>query len=130
MSSLNSDASSPRVLIVEDDLDLRELMSEILTDEGFAVSPASTGTEAVVYLKNHPMPNLILMDLSLPEMSGDELMGHLSAHPDRSQAKIVVVSGWDDVAARAHKLGADGFMKKPLELGTISSTLKRIMSPG
>ena len=63
-------AQTKSVLIVEDEADIRDLLRELLEYEGFQVSTASQGREALTLLENEPRPHAILLDLMMPVMNG------------------------------------------------------------
>jgi CheY-like chemotaxis protein len=116
--------SNTHVLIVEDDDDVREVIAELLAHQGCTMDSVRGGEEALRYLECHPSPRLILVDLSLPHMSGAELMRCLNDRGDRSQMKVLLASGWDDIASRATALGADGYIRKPYDLDDLTCMLK------
>jgi CheY-like chemotaxis protein len=69
--------SAPLLLVVEDDLDIREAITDILQDAGYRVALATNGAEAWDYLQNNPPPALMLLDLLMPVMSGAQLLDRL-----------------------------------------------------
>ena len=69
------------VLIVEDDEDLREMMAQLLTLEGFQTAAVANGREALDYLRATAKPNVILLDLMMPVMDGWEFRRHQQADP-------------------------------------------------
>ena len=79
----------PSVLIVEDDDDVRESIGEFLADEGYAVTGARHGAEALEWLHNNPAPRLILLDVMMPVMNG--LAFRDAQLLDRSLAEIPVI---------------------------------------
>lgn len=115
------------ILLIEDDQDIRESLCEFLSSDDLRIASAEDGPTALEYLESNPLPPLVLVDLSLPGMSGEELIGHLNAHADRKHTKLVIASGWDQLKTRAEKLGADTFLRKPYDLMTLTSFLKKLM---
>lgn len=115
------------ILLIEDDEDIREALCEFLRGEDFRVLGVEDGAATLEYLESHALPAILLVDLSLPGMSGEELIGHLNAHPDRKQSKLVIASGWDQLKSRAEKLGADTFLRKPYDIMTLSSFLRNLI---
>lgn len=113
---------------MDDDLILLETLQELLTAEGFVVTPASSGEEADVLLaKADPAFDLVLTDLVMPGKSGmDVLRSALSRNPG---CTVLVLSGYGTVreATEAMDKGAYGLVNKPLQLEAFRQTLRRIV---
>jgi DNA-binding response OmpR family regulator len=102
------------VLIVEDDADLREMMAQLLTLEGFKAATVANGREALEYLHaNDHKPDVILLDLMMPVMDGWEFRRKMQADPDVADVPVIVLSALDQ--ARVSDVPADAFLKKPLD---------------
>jgi two-component system, sensor histidine kinase and response regulator len=78
------------VLIVEDEAHLRESLQDFLEDEGFAVSTASNGAEALALLESEELPRLMILDLIMPVLSGNELFEQMKKDPRFSKIPVVV----------------------------------------
>jgi len=104
------------VLIVEDDFDIREVLGEVLADEGFRVLGVSNGQEALDHLKDGHPPRLILLDLMMPVMSGWQFVSEQKKNPRISNIPVVVVSADGNLQQKASSLGASGFLRKPIEI--------------
>ncbi|MEO0468876.1 MAG: response regulator transcription factor [Bacteroidota bacterium] len=126
------ETSKPHILIVEDEVSLRTLLAQNLRFEGYAVSLANHGMEALEWMAKQT-PDLILLDLMLPRMSGIELCKHL-----RRQGKdmpIIMLTARGEVAdkVRGLKTGADDYVTKPFDLmellARIESQLRRRKKP-
>ena len=115
MSALESLTESTRcpVLIVEDDEDLRDMMAQMLTIEGFQAATAANGREALEYLHHTSKPNLILLDLMMPVMDGWEFRRQQKADPAIAPVPVIVLSALDP--SRAAGVDAAAFLKKPLD---------------
>jgi CheY-like chemotaxis protein len=111
-----------RVLVVEDHVDSRELLAEFLEALGYAVEAASNGQEALERLRRAPKPEVVLLDLMMPVMSGWELMEHVRADPELSGLPVVVVSG----AGSSQPLpeGAYGSVPKPVDLNSLRAAVE------
>ncbi|MBC7545053.1 MAG: response regulator, partial [Candidatus Sericytochromatia bacterium] len=86
-------ASRGGILIVEDDIDIRETLAEILADEGYSVASAANGLDAISYLQTEAMPCVILLDLMMPVMSGWEFRAKQQQDPTLAGIPVVVLSG-------------------------------------
>ena len=112
------------VLIVEDDLIIADLIDQILRFESFQVSHVVDGKSAVDYAKDH-LPDLILMDLMLPVMSGMDASRIIKSHPDEvvSQIPIVAMSAGVNLRATAHGLAVEGVLAKPFDIDELLATV-------
>jgi two-component system, NtrC family, nitrogen regulation response regulator NtrX len=106
-----------RILIVDDETEIRESLEEILSEEGYAVSSTPSGTEAVVLLRDAPY-DLLLLDIWLPDRDGLDVLGDLRSLETEDKPEVIVISGHATIetAVRATKLGAFDFLEKPLLL--------------
>jgi CheY-like chemotaxis protein len=110
---MNSTESQCPVLIVEDDEDLRDMMAQMLTIEGFAAATVANGREALDYLHGTTRPHVILLDLMMPVMDGWEFRRRQQADPELAPVPVIVLSALDQ--ARAAPVDATAFLKKPLD---------------
>jgi len=99
-----------RIFIVDDDVYIGDMLEEILTKEGYSVSRAYSGTEALLLLSDH-QPDLILLDLMLPGLSGEKVMEKIKEVP------VIVVSAKIDVNDKVNLLlgGAADYVTKPFD---------------
>src|SRR5260370_35631662 len=89
--AVNGDATRP-ILIVEDDLDIRDALQEILEDEGYLPYAAANGAEALEVLDRVPKPGLVLLDLMMPVMDGYQFLEIFRANPEFSAIPAGVVT--------------------------------------
>jgi CheY-like chemotaxis protein len=80
------------VLVVDDDIEVRECIRFLLMDEGFRVESASNGREALDLMLNGLRPSVIVLDLMMPVMSGQEFLAQLAREPELRAIPVVVVS--------------------------------------
>jgi CheY-like chemotaxis protein len=111
------------VLVVEDDIGIRESVCQILEDEGFPTVSACNGKEALATLRNMtPLPRLILLDLMMPIMNGWEFYELISRDKSVSSIPVVVMSAQDTDAYS----GSLRLLRKPLALDQLLSTVNEI----
>jgi two-component system, NtrC family, nitrogen regulation response regulator NtrX len=117
--------SSARILVVDDEADIRTLVKEILTDEGYDVAVAANASEAR-QLRGQFSPDLILLDIWMPDVDGITLLREWMATGNGS-CPIVMMSGHGTVetAVEATRLGALDFVEKPLSLAKLLRTVER-----
>jgi CheY-like chemotaxis protein len=113
-----------RVLVVEDTADIRELLSEILTAEGYEVASACNGAVALAMLRSGPPVDLVLLDLMMPVMDGIELMDALKASGGLP-APVVAMSAFERFRKDAGGLGACAFVGKPVDIDQLLATVER-----
>ena len=102
-----------RLLLVEDDRDIREAMQDLLEDAGYHVNVAANGKEALSLLSSLARPCLILLDLMMPVMSGEEFLGELREKEGLAPIPVVIVSAWAREAAKENRV--QGFVSKPVD---------------
>jgi len=111
------------VLIVEDDTDLREMMAQLLSLEGFQAHTVANGREALEYMQNGDFPEVILLDLMMPVMDGWEFRRRQQRDPEMATVPVVVLSALDP--ARAGDLDANAFLKKPLDFDRLLELVRQ-----
>jgi CheY-like chemotaxis protein len=100
------------VLIVEDDDDLREMMAQLLSLEGFQAAAVANGREALDYLKQGAAPDLILLDMMMPVMDGWEFRRHQKSDPAMAEVPVIILSALDQGRI---EISAEAILKKPLD---------------
>ena len=117
----------PHILVVDDEPDIRDLVKEILEDEGFEVSTAQNGQEARE-ARRARRPDLILLDIWMPDIDGVSLLKEWS-EGDHLPCPVVMISGHGTVetAVEATRLGAFDFIEKPLSLNKLLVTVNRAL---
>jgi CheY-like chemotaxis protein len=114
-----------RILVVEDDVEVATLLQAVLTSYGYAVEMADE--LSVVQASREHLPDLILLDLIMPSVSGVETARHLQDLPETSDIPIVLMSGAPDVAEQAAQLGAAGYLTKPFELDDLLAAVQQAL---
>jgi len=127
MSSTPSAVESrgKRILLVEDDDANRQMLSDYLVFVGYCVHSIATGSEFSYAIRDF-QPNLILLDLKLPDVSGYALLETLNEHPEWAQIPVIVVSAFAFKAdqKKALALGARQYLVKPVDLEEIVSAIE------
>ena len=120
--------SAKHVLIVEDNLHLRRILAGALEHRGYTISEATTGDEAIVTaIKENP--KLILLDLTLPDMTGPEAARALKQNPQTAHIPIIGCSAhfgseWREQALRS---GMVGYVQKPVPLKEIETVIEQFI---
>lgn len=119
--------SATEILLVEDDRDVREAIAEVLEQEGYVVSLAKTGLDAVRHLKTaEQMPAAILLDLMMPVMDGWEFWSVQQGNPDWADVPVVILSANTHAAERAQSLRALACLRKPIDIDELLGILLRL----
>jgi two-component system, NtrC family, response regulator AtoC len=117
--------SARTVLVVDDEADIRGLLTDILNDAGYKVREATTGAEAIEAVDKQ-MPDLVMMDVKLPDQDGLAVLRQLKrAHPDL-EVIVMTAYGGSSSAIKAMEHGAYDYVTKPFEMDDLLATLKRV----
>ena len=119
-----------QILVVDDEVGIRELLAEILADEGYQVHLAENAVEAREY-RNHHEPDLVLLDIWMPDTDGVSLLKEW-AEQDLLTMPVVMMSGHGTIenAVEATRIGAVDFLEKPIGLQKLLSTVAHAISTG
>jgi two-component system phosphate regulon response regulator PhoB len=106
--------ATPRILVIEDEPDIAALVAFQLAHAGYQVRTASGGREALRALESDP-PDLVVLDLMLPEISGTEILRTLRARKESEQVPVIILTarGEETERVRGFELGADDYVAKP-----------------
>jgi CheY-like chemotaxis protein len=117
------------VLIVDDDPEVREALGRLLEDDGWAVTTAADGQEALARLQQAPPPALILLDLMLPVMDGFEFRVRQLEDPQTAGIPVIVFSAGRDTDKLA-SLRAAASLTKPIDPDALLAIVARCRSGG
>jgi DNA-binding NtrC family response regulator len=122
--------STPHILVVDDEADIRGLLKEILTEEGYEVDVAANAAQARAS-RARQIPDLVLLDIWMPDVDGITLLREWSAAA-ADGCPVVMMSGHSTVetAVEATRLGAFDFVEKPLSLAKLLRTVERALDAG
>ena len=124
-------ASGLRILIVDDELDNRELLQIVLKWDGFVTQTAESGEQALLQVAAHP-PDVILADLMMPGMDGYELMARLKQIPESQSIPVIMLSAMADSATRKRALssGAVAYVTKPIDRSELCEQVRTVLGLG
>ena len=112
---------TPRVLIIDDDPGIRDLISLALSDEGYEVVSATNGQDALALIETSP-PAVILLDTRMPVMNGQEFIRVYRTRPG-PHAPVIVLSAASDADEIARDVSADDVLTKPFDLMDLIDTV-------
>jgi DNA-binding NtrC family response regulator len=117
-----------KLLIVDDEKDIRNLMEEIFIEEGYEVETAANGVQAQAAWRK-TLPDVIFLDVWMPDIDGISLLKDMHKEQVLEHAKVIMMSGHGTIetAIEATKLGAYGFLEKPLSLAKLIVTAERAL---
>ncbi len=123
-----ADGGRKRVLIVEDEDNIAIALDYLLTREGYEQDRVANGAEAMARVRAM-QPDLVLLDVMLPEVSGYEICQQIRMDPALSDVKILMMTARGSAMERRKglALGADGFISKPFELTELRAEVRRIL---
>lgn len=113
-----------RLLLVEDDGDMRTLTTEVLRGLGYGVAACETAESALKLLQRVPTPDALIVDLRMPEMSGWEFIEAVRSDTRHGHVPIVVLSALVTPEI-ARKLGANAYVRKPFQAIDLATTVEK-----
>ncbi len=122
-------ARKAEILVVEDEDNIAIALNYLLTREGYAQTRLATGAGAVEMIRERK-PDLVLLDVMLPEVSGYEICQSVRADPSCNDVRILMMTARGSAMERRKGLamGADGFISKPFELKELREEVRRFLS--
>jgi DNA-binding response OmpR family regulator len=118
-----------RILVVDDDFFISDLLQQHLTEHGFAVDVAINARAMGRHLELHP-PDLIILDIMLPGMDGSEIGHLLRVNPVTAHIPILVISADRRIARKAESVRANGWIAKPFDLAEVVEKIESILARG
>jgi DNA-binding NtrC family response regulator len=115
-----------RILVVDDEEALRTVLSTELTSEGYEVSTAADGSEAIDMVKENTY-DLVLLDIKMPNVDGFEVLKFVKG--EKPSIKVIMLTGFADLknAIESKRLGAEDFVSKPYDLVDLLTTIERVL---
>ncbi len=128
-SPADSANQSDRILVVDDLPDNYVLLQTLLETEGYQVEVADNGQAALASITSHP-PDLVLLDVMMPEMNGFEVTRRIRQDSNLPFIPILLVTGYSEpTPADGFDVGADGFIRKPIDFDYLLSCIRTILQP-
>ena len=120
---------SCKVLVVDDAPDIRLLAEMVLSMAGFTVTAASSGREALPRLAHNDLPDLVLLDVQMPEVDGWETLTRVRAASPTAALPVVLctVKGLPEDTLKGWTLGCDGYLGKPFDIGGLVDELRGVL---
>jgi DNA-binding response OmpR family regulator len=120
-----------RVLVVEDEDNIAIALDYLITREGYACDRVASGGPALDHIRQ-THPDLVLLDVMLPEVSGYEICQNVRLDPHLAHVKILMMTARGSAIERRKglALGADGFISKPFELEDLRKQVRKMLEPG
>jgi CheY-like chemotaxis protein len=116
------------VLVVDDDPEIVEVLAEALADDGYAVLAAVDG--AALRVAHEAQPDVILLDIMMPNMDGIEVSTRLHADPQTAHIPIIAMSAYQQMDTLEEQMGAQGRLRKPFEFKEMYALIARCIPSG
>ncbi|MBS7565033.1 response regulator [Mucilaginibacter sp. Bleaf8] len=117
---------SKRILILENDPDILDIMQEILNYEGFDVKPMSENDDVFKRIEEYD-PDLVMIDYLLNGINGGEICAQIKKHPSTSELPVVLISAYSRVLLSLGTYGCDDFIAKPFELSDLINRIRTLV---
>ena len=114
------------ILIVDDDLDIREALADVLGDHGYAVFAAGDGFEALTYLRTNPAPSMILLDWMMPKCNGAQFRAQQLEDPILAKIPVVLLTADVNLEGKTRQLDAHAYLAKPVSLEHLLEVVARV----
>lgn len=121
-------SSSKRIFVIEDDLHIRESLTEVLEIEGYDVFSAVNGQEALDILRSGEKADLILLDLMMPVKDGFQFKAEQENDPLISHIPVIIMSANGNMSAKKELGVVKEFLKKPIDLDALLATITRYLN--
>ena len=127
MPSAKENNEMARILIVEDDEEMRSLLKDFLSDEGYEADSAHNGYEAILKLAKEPF-DLVITDIRMPGLTGLDILSAIKNLELGMPVIIITAFGGEEVYRRSIARGADGYLEKPIHFQKMKSLIQKLVS--
>jgi CheY-like chemotaxis protein len=119
-----------KALVVDDAPDIRLLADLVLSMAGFTVTAAASGREALSILAASDVPDIVLLDVQMPDVDGWETLSSVRSDPRTRDLPVVLctVKGLPEDALKGWNLGCDGYLGKPFDIGGLVTELQAVLA--
>ena len=118
--------TSPQpIMVIEDSSVVRNMLSLIISNEGYGVIGCENAIEALEYLRRTAPPRLIFLDMVLSYMTADQFLSEKNRDPRLSEIPVVMISSYPREEARISLRGTVAFLQKPIDLNQLMATVQR-----
>lgn len=120
------------IFVIEDDRDLAKLVGEVLASAGFLTRYARNKQEINTEFNRTPLPDLVLLDVSLPDADGFSILERVRGNEKISRIPVVMMTGKSETGdvARGLALGADGYVTKPFKIAKLVEAINTVLGTG
>ena len=117
------------LFVIEDDRDLSRLVGEVLATAGFLTRFARNKQEINTEFNRAPLPDLVLLDVSLPDADGFQILERIRQNPKINRMPVIMMTGKSEVTdvARGLALGADGYVTKPFKISKLVAAINTVL---
>ena len=119
----------PTILVVDDDLEIQKLIRTYFMMEGFIPRAAHKRDEILIALRQQPAPDLVLLDVQLPDVNGFDILAKMRQHPALNNMPVVMLTGeaTREAVLKGLRGGADGYVTKPFEPDVLVNAVKAVL---
>lgn len=121
-------AAGRRVLIAEDNPDLRQIFAHVFLHHRFVVEMARDGAEAMACLADQQPPDVMILDVNMPHLSGLEVLAYIRQTPHLKALKVIVVTGNSVAMDHPDAQQADLFLLKPISINELITMTRRLIA--
>ncbi len=125
----NLDRGATTILVTEDDVPTRTLLNLMLARAGYKTRVAGNGAEFIAAMNLKPLPDLLILDIHLPDVNGLKILSKLRAHPRLASLPVILFTAHSGPAelAQGVALGADGYLSKPATAASVLDAVQTIL---
>ncbi len=115
-----------RILIVDDEFPIIEVLTMVLSSDGFSIESAANGLEGLRLMREQPF-DLVLLDIMMPVMDGVEMLARLQADPELKKVPVILMSAAGSPENFEIKQGYEAYLAKPFNLKELLTTIRKII---
>ncbi len=127
MKDLRKSDSTVRILIIEDDQEMRSLLEDVLSEEGFQTESVSNGSEGLRKVTQEPF-DLILTDIRMPGLTGLDILPVIRRLQPEASVIVITAFGNEEIRRRSVERGASGYLEKPIHMDKLKTLVHEMVS--